>query len=1260
MSIDLDVIAKGLGLDKKYNKLKKNPELFVKDMVFKRTAQLKKYIPIKYEGQNNFTIVSAVYNVSKYLDEYFESIVKQSLNFKKHIQIICVDDGSTDHSAEIIKIWQKKYPKNIHYIYKENGGQASARNLGMEHVKTEWVTFTDPDDYLHVDYFKNIDESLVLNKNINMLVTNILFYIEKEDLVKDGHSLNFRFKENQNIMKMRDLQKNINLSASTTLFKSDLVKRFEINFDDNVKPVFEDGKFISDYMLYCNNGEVNFLKNAVYYYRKREDGSSTLDTAWGKPEKYYNVIKYGHLNMLEAYKAKLGYVPIHIQRTTLYDISWYVKHLLNNSNKVSFLTDVQKHTFLELIYEIFTYIDVKTILEFDLAGIWFFQKVGMLGMFKKTQPDNLIVYIENIDREKKQILLSYFTYFDMSESFQFNGIDILPVYEKNTVYDFIDEKFVIERRIWVPYTDENTQFEVILNRVNAKISLNKKQHKAGVKVKDILEAYKPSVKYVTDGSFMLMDRDVQADDNAEHLYRYIKENHSDQKIYFALRRDSHDWDRLKLDGFNLVEYGSSYFEIKLRSCSKIISSHLDRYVNNYFGDEYEYSKKFIFLQHGLTKDDMSNWFNSKKNLQCLITASPFEYESIVGDNNHYKLTEKEVVLTGFPRHDSLLKKDVDKKIILIMPTWRNSIVGKTVGQGNTRELNDEFMQTFYAQAWYEFLHSPKLKNLVDHYGYTAIFAPHANITPYLDQFNVPNFISIWSASDSQTSMQKLFQDAKIMITDYSSVAFEMAYLQKAVIYFQFDRDNIFAGNHIYQKGYFDYEEDGFGPVIETVDETLDSLDTILMNDGRPLTVYSNRMSETFPFRDGRCCERVYNAILNLDSMEQETISLERLLKSINTAALDLDYSLVECRCSKLVNEYPEVINEHIVDLYGSSLILQKKWAELKEFLNFKYNIGLDVELAFAERDWTRLIALLEPKVILNQKEILYVLYSHMSLKNVLDFNDLLKKQFFNLDGDFKKISTIFESIILEKWDNVIFLVNEILIFENENIELSQLIFAFKLKVHLAYAYRSLGYIKEASNITHGLDKNLYENEYMFILEKAHIQYADEQYNLSRYWYNKLYSEYGFSYFDEVSVIEYSNSLIYLKDWDVLKNNSMLWIEKYPSNDLIKKNYLNALIYLKCWKMIRDFYLEYDLIVDDYTKILATYRLGLVSQAYDLIEKPTYESSYDYWKLVAEIAILEGDTILVRECHKGMLSIFPENLNNTIQFFNLFSSQILEI
>ena len=70
------------------------------------------------------------------------------------------------------------------YIYKENGGQASARNLGLKYVKTPWVTFIDPDDFLDKDYFKNIDIEISKNNNLAMVSSNIIFYHEKDNFYK--------------------------------------------------------------------------------------------------------------------------------------------------------------------------------------------------------------------------------------------------------------------------------------------------------------------------------------------------------------------------------------------------------------------------------------------------------------------------------------------------------------------------------------------------------------------------------------------------------------------------------------------------------------------------------------------------------------------------------------------------------------------------------------------------------------------------------------------------------------------------------------------------------------------------------------------------------------------------------------------------------------------------------------------------------------------------------------------------------------------
>ncbi|WP_410737818.1 glycosyltransferase [Citrobacter freundii] len=85
-------------------------------MAIKHSNKLSYLKPKKLEGSNKYTVVSAVYNVGRYLEDYFNSLTKQRLDFEKHIQLVLVDDGSTDDSAEIIKRW-KKNTLIISYIY---------------------------------------------------------------------------------------------------------------------------------------------------------------------------------------------------------------------------------------------------------------------------------------------------------------------------------------------------------------------------------------------------------------------------------------------------------------------------------------------------------------------------------------------------------------------------------------------------------------------------------------------------------------------------------------------------------------------------------------------------------------------------------------------------------------------------------------------------------------------------------------------------------------------------------------------------------------------------------------------------------------------------------------------------------------------------------------------------------------------------------------------------------------------------------------
>ncbi|XAK36376.1 CDP-glycerol glycerophosphotransferase family protein [Campylobacter coli] len=838
---------------KKLRKLRTNPKLFFKDAIEKKSFWLnntyKKYLPKKYKGFSQYVIISAVYNVEKYLDDYFKSIINQRLDFKKNIFMILVDDGSTDNSAQIIKKYQKKYPKNIVYLYKENGGQASARNLGLKymqenHYKTPWVTFTDPDDFLDRNYFYEVDKFLATHQDddICMIGCNIIFYYEKQKIHKDNHPLNFKFKSGVEVKENYNLDSFIQLSAASCFMNIGYLDK--LLFDEKLKPNFEDAKFINEYLLDNIDLKSAFLPKAKYFYRKREDGNSTLDISNTTLDLYFKVSKQGCLYLLERNVSNENF----IQYVVLYHFFWQIQYLINSPEKLSILNEDEKQEYLNLLDENFYYINSEAIMSLNIQNYNFFHQVGILNCFKNEKPPFQIAYIEDYDPYKEQILLTYYTGDDEDiESILVDGEEVYADYKKIVKYDFLDRVFCYQKRLWVHIPkNAKDKLEVFINDEQSVIG---KYNEYFLNIKNIRQEFQKRLP--KSNIWLLMDRDYEADDNAEHLYRYIMQNHPEQKIVFALRKESSDWERLKKEGFNLVEFGSFEFERIIKKASKVISSHFDEYLIRYITPR----QQFIFLQHGVIKDDLSKWLNSKK-IDLFITSTKAEYDSIANDYNHYKFGKKEVVLTGLARHDVLLKNNkTNTKQILVMPTWRVNIVGTAINSG-ARGLKDDFKESEYFQKWNLLLDSNTLQKLCEKYDYTIVFNPHPNIIPYLKEFNIPSYVKIANRNES---LQELFCNSSLMITDYSSVAFEMAYLNKPVIYYQFDEKDFFI-NHSYSRGYFDYKKDGFGPVVEDEESLLKELENLLQNDCNPFGIYKDNIDSTFAFKDGKCCERIYKVI----------------------------------------------------------------------------------------------------------------------------------------------------------------------------------------------------------------------------------------------------------------------------------------------------------------------------------------------------------------------------------------------------------------
>lgn len=370
-------------------------------------------------------------------------------------------------------------------------------------------------------------------------------------------------------------------------------------------------------------------------------------------------------------------------------------------------------------------------------------------------------------------------------------------------------------------------------------------------------------------AWVFIDRDTMARDNAETLYRHVRAEHQDINAWFVINRSSPDFRRLERDGFRLVAHGSREHILLMKNAVQLISSNVDRYiVEPYDFSRYGRSRwRFTFLQHGVTKDDLSHWLNSKLIHRVLATGQA-EYDGFTADGTPYWMSPREVALTGFPRHDDLQRAleatPVKRRnVVLVVPTWRQYLVDNTTTMnGNQRSVLDGFKESEYFRSWIELLGSPEIREAAERAGVEIAFAPHPNLQGHLQPGDVPEWVQLVSYAD--TDIKEWLARSVLTVTDYSSLAFDAAYVRTPSVYFQFDRERFFSGAHAYRKGYFSYEEDGFGPVAETVEDGVAAIVASLGAPAEFVAPYADRIEQVFTYRDTNNSERVVASIRQLN------------------------------------------------------------------------------------------------------------------------------------------------------------------------------------------------------------------------------------------------------------------------------------------------------------------------------------------------------------------------------------------------------------
>lgn len=198
------------------------------------------------------SVIVPVYNVEKFIDKCLNSLVNQTL---KEIEIIVVNDGSSDNSQKIIDEYVKKYPNKIKSFIKENGGQGSARNMGMEKAVGEYISFVDSDDWLDLNTLEKM-YNLAKKDKSDIVICDMVDHYSNYTIYHNCTKYNSVFE--------------VTPSACNKIFRKELIKDFRFlsklwyeDFDFTTKILFNTNKIsnISEGFYHCNCGHESTMNN---------------------------------------------------------------------------------------------------------------------------------------------------------------------------------------------------------------------------------------------------------------------------------------------------------------------------------------------------------------------------------------------------------------------------------------------------------------------------------------------------------------------------------------------------------------------------------------------------------------------------------------------------------------------------------------------------------------------------------------------------------------------------------------------------------------------------------------------------------------------------------------------------------------------------------------------------------------------------------------------------------------------------------------
>ncbi len=752
---------------------------------------------------NKISVIVPVYNTFKYLEECIESVIKQSIGFE-NIELILINDGSTDFSEKILHDYEKRYSDNIIYLYQKNQGQSVARNKGIDTATSKYIFFLDSDDVLpllSLETLLNYAEEYQSD-----VVCGVM-----ESFTSKGswlHPAQEEFSKNKLInVSLNQFSKAIvNVSPANKLYLKEFLVTNKLTFIEDIH-LGEDYYFISSVMFISN--KITFVTEVIYRYRGREASDNKSSTQIVNQKVFDDLLHvYDKIDSLQK------------------------KYLLVSNNEIYRYRRI--HEIKSIMYRL-----VKFIQEDSNKKNTLFVLEKISNYLQNVNDDILIDSFES----KITISLLLIKYKEYDLVYQ----NILYKQVKSFYEKINNEKL---KGVISDLTIQDTPLNTI-NYTRVKKTKNKVA-KTKIFLFSIFKVFKPFFKDV----WIIGDRQGDScSDNGFYFFKHIHDNEDISNKYFVIKKKKYAKCQELHNMKNIVMYGSIKHYIIMYLANVLVYNDSYRDIFWHWSSIVDKLtlKHVCFLQHGIIGMTKINGYYDYKNnnirgekVDTFIVSSKFEKDIV---SSYLGYPKHKVLVSGLARFDNLynsFKKKQNNKIkIVYAPTWRNWLRDK---------------DTSYFENSIFFKNSSKLIEdiilLSKDYDIEFNVCLHHAMHTFTDCYK-SKFIGINIFDMSDIDVQEMIISSSILITDYSTISYDFAYQKKPVLFYQFDRERFLDVRH---GSFINYETDLFGYQSNDSNRIILKLEEYLSNNSFLEEKYQNKLKKYIDKFDNLNSKRIYEHI----------------------------------------------------------------------------------------------------------------------------------------------------------------------------------------------------------------------------------------------------------------------------------------------------------------------------------------------------------------------------------------------------------------